>query len=121
MFGGTYGAGNYAMSGRSYNPNFLFSWPTAKIAVMGAEQAAKTLTSIKTAKMSNLSEEKVDEIYNEIKKDYDIQSDSRYAAARLWVDEIIFPNETRSKLTYALDVISNINSISKPNYGVLQV
>ena len=121
VIGGSYGAGNYAMSGRSYNPNFLFSWPTAKIAVMGAEQAAKTLTSIKTAKMSNLSEEKVDEIYNEIKKDYDIQSDSRYAAARLWVDEIIFPNETRSKLTYALDVISNINSISKPNYGVLQV
>ena len=121
VIGGSYGAGNYAMSGRSYNPNFLFSWPTAKIAVMGAEQAAKTLTSIKTAKMSNLSEEKVDEIYNEIKKNYDIQSDSRYAAARLWVDEIIFPNETRSKLTYALDVISNINSISKPNYGVLQV
>ncbi len=121
VIGGSYGAGNYAMSGRSYKPNFLFSWPTAKIAVMGAEQAAKTLTSIKTAKMSNLSEEKVDEIYNEIKKDYDIQSDSRYAAARLWIDEIIFPNETRSKLTYALDVISNINSISKPNYGVLQV
>jgi 3-methylcrotonyl-CoA carboxylase beta subunit len=121
VIGGSYGAGNYAMSGRSYNPNFLFSWPTAKIAVMGADQAAKTLTSIKTAKMSNLSEEKVDEIYNEIKKDYDTQSDSRYGAARLWVDEIIFPNETRFKLTYALDVISNIKNISKPNYGVLQV
>ena len=121
VIGGSYGAGNYAMSGRSYNPNFLFSWPTAKIAVMGADQAAKTLTSIKTAKMSNLSEEKVDEIYNEIKKDYDTQSDSRYGAARLWVDEIIFPNETRSKLAYALDVISNIKNISKPNYGVLQV
>tara|TARA_Y100001970_G_scaffold5943_1_gene6696 strand:+ start:7780 stop:9435 length:1656 start_codon:yes stop_codon:yes gene_type:complete len=121
VIGGSYGAGNYAMSGRSYNPNFLFSWPTAKIAVMGADQAAKTLTSIKTAKMSNLSEEKIDEIYNEIKKDYDTQSDSRYGAARLWVDEIIFPNETRSKLAYALDVISNIKNISKPNYGVLQV
>ena len=121
VIGGSYGAGNYAMSGRSYNPNFLFSWPTAKIAVMGADQAAKTLTSIKTAKMSNLSDEKVEEIYNEIKLDYEAQSDSRYAAARLWVDEIIFPNETRNKLTYALEVISNIKDISKPNYGVLQV
>ena len=121
VVGGSYGAGNYAMSGKSYNPNFLFSWPTAKIAVMGAEQAAKTLTSIKTAKMSNISEEKVEEIYNEIKTDYEKQSDSRYGAARLWVDEIIFPNETRMKLTYALDVISNIKNIKNPNYGVLQV
>lgn len=121
VVGGSYGAGNYAMSGKSYNPNFLFSWPTAKIAVMGAEQAAKTLTSIKTAKMSNISDEKVEEIYNEIKTDYEKQSDSRYGAARLWVDEIIFPNETRMKLTYALDVISNIKNIKNPNYGVLQV
>ena len=109
------------MSGRSYNPNFLFSWPTAKIAVMGADQAAKTLTTIKTAKMSNLSKEKIDEIYNGIKKDYETQSDSRYGAARLWVDEIIFPNESRDKLSYALEVISNIKDISKPNYGVFQV
>jgi 3-methylcrotonyl-CoA carboxylase beta subunit len=121
VIGGSYGAGNYAMSGRSYNPNFLFSWPTAKIAVMGAEQAAKTLTSIKTAKMTNLSNEKIDEIYNEIKKSYEDQSDSRYGAARLWVDEIIFPNETRNKLSYALDVIYNIKEIDNPNYGVLQV
>ena len=121
VIGGSYGAGNYAMSGRSYNPNFLFSWPTAKIAVMGADQAAKTLTTIKTAKMSNLSKEKIDEIYNGIKKDYEAQSDSRYGAARLWVDEIIFPNESRDKLSYALEVISNIKDISKPNYGVFQV
>ncbi len=121
VVGGSYGAGNYAMSGRSYSPNFLFSWPTAKIAVMGADQAAKTLTNIKTAKMSNLSDEKVEEIYNEIKENYETQSDSRYAAARLWVDEIILPNETRDKLTYALEVISNIRDIEKPNYGVLQV
>ena len=88
---------------------------------MGADQAAKTLTNIKTAKMSNLSDEKVEEIYNEIKENYETQSDSRYAAARLWVDEIILPNETRDKLTYALEVISNIRDIEKPNYGVLQV
>ena len=119
--GGSYGAGNYAMSGRSFNSNFLFTWPSAKIAVMGSEQAAKTLTSIKTAKMSNLSEEKKEEIFNEIKASYDKQSDARYAAARMWTDEIIFPNETRNKISYALSIISNIKSINKPNYGVLQV
>ena len=88
---------------------------------MGSEQAAKTLTSIKTAKMSNLSEEKKEEIFNEIKASYDKQSDARYAAARMWTDEIIFPAETRSKISYALSIISNIKSINKPNYGVLQV
>ena len=121
VIGGSYGAGNYAMSGRSYNPNFLFSWPSAKIAVMGADQAAKTLTQIKTAKMGNLSEEKKNEIYNEIKKEYLKQSESTYAAARLWIDEIILPSETRDKLIYTLDIINNIKSIEKPNYGVLQV
>tara|TARA_Y100001936_G_C16086617_1_gene682229 strand:+ start:8 stop:1495 length:1488 start_codon:yes stop_codon:yes gene_type:complete len=121
VIGGSYGAGNYAMSGRAYNPNFLLAWPSAKIAVMGADQAAKTLTHIKTAKMGNLSDEKVEQIYSEIKKDYEMQSDSRYAAARLWVDEIIMPHETREKLAYALDIISNINDIAKANYGVLQV
>ena len=121
VVGGSYGAGNYAMSGRSFNSNFLFTWPSAKIAVMGAEQAAKSLTSIKTAKMSNLSDEKKEEIFTEIKNSYDKQSDARYAAARLWTDEIILPNETREKLSYALSVISNINNIDKPNYGVLQV
>ena len=121
VIGGSYGAGNYAMSGRAYNPNFLLAWPSAKIAVMGADQAAKTLTHIKTAKMGNLSDEKVEQIYSEIKKDYEMQSDSRYAAARLWVDEIIMPHETREKLAYALDIISNINDIPKANYGVLQV
>ncbi len=121
VIGGSYGAGNYALSGRSYNPNFLFSWPSAKIAVMGADQAAKTLTQIKTAKMGNLSEEKKNEIYNEIKDEYLKQSESTYAAARLWIDEIILPSETRDKLIYTLDIINNIKSIDKPNYGVLQV
>ena len=121
VIGGSYGAGNYAMSGRSYNPNFLFAWPSAKIAVMGADTAAKTLTQIKTAKMGNLSDEKINEIYNEIKNEYLKQSEVTYAAARLWIDEIILPNETRNKLIYALNVINKIEDIKKPNYGVLQV
>jgi len=121
VIGGSYGAGNYAMSGRSYDPNFLFAWPSAKIAVMGADTAAKTLTQIKTAKMGNLSDEKINEIYNEIKNEYLKQSEVTYAAARLWVDEIILPNETRDKLIYALNIINKIKNIKKPNYGVLQV
>ena len=121
IVGGSYGAGNYAMSGRSYDSNFLFAWPSAKIAVMGADTAAKTLTQIKTAKMGNLSDEKINDIYNEIKDEYLKQSEITYAAARLWVDEIILPNETRDKLIYALDTINKINKIKKPNYGVLQV
>ena len=121
VIGGSYGAGNYAMSGRSYEPNFLFAWPSAKIAVMGADTAAKTLTQIKTAKMGNLSEEKINEIYNQIKNEYLKQSEVTYAAARLWIDEIILPNETRDKLIYALNIINKIKDIEKPNYGVLQV
>jgi len=121
VIGGSYGAGNYAMSGRSYNPNFLFSWPGSKIAVMGADQAAKTLTHIKTAKMGNLSDEKINSIYNEIKLEYEKQSDCKYAAARLWVDEIIFPHETRNKIISALEIINNIDEIKDAKYGVLQV
>ena len=121
VIGGSYGAGNYAMSGRSYDSNFLFAWPSAKIAVMGADTAAKTLTQIKTAKMGNLSDEKINEIYNQIKNEYLKQSEVTYAAARLWIDEIILPNETRDKLIYALNIINKIENIEKPNYGVLQV
>ena len=88
---------------------------------MGAEQAAKTLTQIKTAKMGNLSDDKINEIYNEIKDEYLKQSEVSYAAARLWIDEIILPSETREKLIYALNVINKISSIKKANYGVLQV
>jgi len=79
------------------------------------------VTQIKTAKMGNLSKEKVEEIYNEIKNEYIKQSECKYAAARLWIDEIILPEETRNKLIYALDIINNIKHIKKANYGVLQV
>ena len=121
VIGGSYGAGNYAMSGRSYDSNFLLAWPSAKIAVMGADQAAKTLTHIKTIKMGNVSDEKIDSIYKEIKDEYEKQSECKYAAARLWVDEIILPSETRNKLIEALNIIDNIDEIKDPNYGVLQV
>tara|TARA_B100000401_G_scaffold392788_1_gene300267 strand:- start:133 stop:1776 length:1644 start_codon:yes stop_codon:yes gene_type:complete len=121
VIGGSYGAGNYAMSGRAYNPRFLFAWPTAKIAVMGGEQAAKVLYNIKISKLGNISDDEKKKIYDDIKSTYDKQSDILYGAARMWVDEVINPLDTRFFLIRSLDVISNQNKISKPNYGVLQV
>ena len=122
VIGGSYGAGNYAMSGRAYNPRFLFAWPTAKIAVMGGEQAAKVLYNIKISKLGKISEDDKKKIYDDIKNAYDKQSDILYGAARMWVDEVINPLDTRFYIKRSLDVISNQkNQISKPNYGVLQV
>ncbi len=121
VIGGSYGAGNYALSGRAYSPRFMFSWPSSKIAVMGGDSAAKTLSQIKLSKMGDVSEEIKNNLYNEIKTIYDKQSDSRYAAARLWVDEIINPADTRSALVRSLEIISNQTSIPSPNFGVLQV
>ena len=121
IIGGSYGAGNYAMSGRAYRPRFMFAWPSSKLAVMGGEQAAKTMTDIKISKMGKMEDKQVEEIFNTLKTRYDKQSDPRYAAARLWTDMIINPIETREKLIYALDVINNQDKIPAPNFGVLQV
>ena len=109
------------MSGKSYNPSFIYAWPTAKIAVMGGEQAAKTLYDIKISKMANLSDEEKSKIFNDIKNNYDKQSDIRYGAARLWVDDIIDPEDTRYVLIRSLKIINNRNQIKKANYGVFQV
>ena len=121
IIGGSYGAGNYAMSGRAYRPRFMFAWPSSKLAVMGGEQAAKTMTDIKISKMGRMEDKQVEEIFNTLKTRYDKQSDPRYAAARLWTDMIINPIDTREKLIYALDVINNQDKIPAPNFGVLQV
>ena len=121
IVGGSYGAGNYAMSGRAYNPRFMFAWPSAKISVMGGAQAAKTLTEIQVSKMNNVDEEVKKEIFNKIKNRYDKQSDPRYAAARLWVDEIIDPRETRKIIIECLDVVRNEGTIPNAIYGALQV
>jgi len=121
ILGGSYGAGNYAMSGRAYNPRFLYAWPSAKIAVMGGEQAAKTLSTIKLSKMNNVSDEAKEEIFNEIKDRYSKQSNPRYAAARLWIDEIISPIDTRRIIIESLEVVKNEGEIKNANYGALQV
>ena len=121
VIGGSYGAGNYAMSGRAYNPRFLFAWPSAKIAVMGGDQAAKVLCSIRISKLGKISDKEKEKIYNDIKKSYDKQSNILYGAARMWVDEVINPIDTRYVIIRSLDVIANQNEIDNANYGVLQV
>ncbi len=121
VVGGSYGAGNYAMSGRAYNPQFLFAWPTAKIAVMGGEQAAKVLYNIKISKLGNINDEQKQKIFNDIKINYDKQSDILYGAARLWVDEVINPKDSRFYLIRALEIVSNQMNVDNASYGVIQV
>ena len=121
VVGGSYGAGNYAMSGRAYSPRFLYAWPTAKIAVMGGAQAANVLADIRLAKEKDVTPEKRKAIVDEIKGIYKKQSDPRYAAARLWVDEIIDPPKTRQVLIRSLEVCANQPRLPAPNFGILQV
>ena len=121
IVGGSYGAGNYAMSGKAYDPSFIFAWPNSKIAVMGGDQAAKTLTSLKISKLGKISTEEKNSIYKDIKDAYDKQSKITYGAARLWVDEIIEPKDTRLILIRSLKIVNNSNKNKKPNYGVFQV
>ena len=113
IIGGSYGAGNYAMCGKAYNPNFIYAWPNAKIAVMGGEQAANTLTSIKLSKVGVISNEEKKNIANDIKLKYKTKSDIKYGAARLWVDEIIHPDDTRLTIIRSLEIINNIKSVYK--------
>tara|TARA_R110000868_G_scaffold304437_19_gene565358 strand:+ start:12998 stop:14617 length:1620 start_codon:yes stop_codon:yes gene_type:complete len=125
VIGNSYGAGNYAMCGRAYDPRFMYAWPTANIAVMSGASAAKTLLQIKIASMKKkgeeVSEEKQAELMKEITDSYNKQTDVRYAASRLWVDEIIHPVETRARISNALEC-ANLNPvIEEYKTGVIQV
>ncbi len=112
IIGGSFGAGNYAMCGKAYAPNFIYAWPNAHYAVMGGAQAANTLAGIKIKQMERggrqLSAEDRNKIIDEIKAAYQDQSTAQYAAARLWVDEIILPAETRDRLILSLEAV-NLN------------
>ncbi len=105
--GGSYGAGNYAMAGRAFDPRFLFMWPNARIGVMGGEQAARVLTQLKKAKnkeeVDNQSEEK---LYSQIKARYDDESSALYSTSRIWDDGIIDPAATRKILSIVLQIVS---------------
>lgn len=123
--GNSYGAGNYAMCGKAYDPRFIYAWPTAKIAVMGGDQAAKTLLQIQVAalkaKGQEVSQEAEEKLFSDIRQRYEQQTNPYYAAARLWVDAVIDPAETRRLVTEAI-AAANCNGIIPPfKTGVLQV
>lgn len=124
IIGGTFGAGNYAMCGKGYAPNFIYAWPSAKYAVMGGNQAANTLLDIKIKQMERsghqLDDAEKQELLKSIKATYTEQTDPKYGAARLWIDEIILPEETRERLIGALKAVSHNTKMDKFNPGVLQ-
>ena len=122
--GNSYGAGNYAMNGKAYDPRLIVAWPSAKIAVMGGEQAAKTLLQIQVSSLKAKGEviepEKEKELLDRIMKRYEAQTTPYYAAARLWVDAIIDPRHTRQIISQGIEAANNA-PIEKPfNPGVLQ-
>ncbi|MFZ4102231.1 MAG: acyl-CoA carboxylase subunit beta [Sphingobacterium thalpophilum] len=124
VIGNSYGAGNYAMCGKAYDPRLIYAWPSAKIAVMGGQQAAKVLLQIQEASLKAkgefISKEKEDELLNEIKDRYDSQTTPYYAASRLWVDGIIDPLETRKVISMGIEA-ANQSPIEKIfNPGILQ-
>lgn len=123
--GGSFGAGNYAMNGKAYAPRFLFAWPSAKYAVMSGNAAAKTLMDIQLAALKRSGHQPDDEelqrMYDEVKAKYDTELDPRYAASRLWVDEIIQPNDTRNRLIRALEACAQNPTQEEFKVGVFQV
>jgi 3-methylcrotonyl-CoA carboxylase beta subunit len=124
ILGGSFGAGHYAMCGKAYDPRFMFAWPTAKYAVMSGDSAANTLVEIKIRQLERggkqLSDEEKKELYDSVKQTYDGQTDPRYGAARLWIDKIIDPMETRDALTTALEAAALNPDVPEFKVGVLQ-
>jgi 3-methylcrotonyl-CoA carboxylase beta subunit len=125
VIGNSYGAGNYAMCGKAYDPRFIYAWPTAKIAVMGGEQAAKTLLQIQVAGMkakgTTVSPEDEKKLLDEIKGRYLKQTTPYYAAARLWVDEIIDPVSTRQVISEGITAAAHNPDLLHFMTGVFQV
>jgi acetyl-CoA carboxylase carboxyltransferase component len=125
MVGNSYGAGNYAMCGKAYDPRFIYAWPTAKIAVMGGEQAAKTMLQIQVAGMKakglEVGEEEEKKLLQTITDNYTRQTKPEYAAARLWVDAIIDPGQTRKYISEGIKAADHNPEIPEFKTGVFQV
>ena len=123
--GGSYGAGNYAMCGKAFDPRFIFAWPTARYAVMGSAQAANTLLDINVIALKRAGQtpddDELEQLRQKIVDSYEEQTDVRYAAARGWVDEIIEPAQTRSALVTALEIATRHADDEPFRTGVLQV
>lgn len=122
--GNSYGAGNYAMCGKAYDPRFIFAWPTAKLAVMGGEQASKTLLEIRLNQMErdgrHISDEEKQNLLHTIQQRYEEQMSPYYAAARLWVDAIIDPAQTRNVVSHCIEIANSNPEIPPFRTGVLQ-
>jgi acetyl-CoA carboxylase carboxyltransferase component len=124
IMGNSYGAGNYAMCGKAYDPRLIVGWPTAEIAVMGGEQAAKVLLQIELSSLKSkgekISKEKEKELFSAIKKKYDAQIKPYYAASRLWLDAIIDPKDTRKWISIGIEAANNNPITEDYKTGVLQ-
>lgn len=124
VLGNSYGAGNYAMCGKAYDPRLIVAWPTAEIAVMSGAAAAKTLLQIEVAtlkaKGEEITEERENELFHKIKSKYDEQISPYYAASRLWVDAIIDPVDTRKVLSLGLEMANHAKPTKRYNVGAIQ-
>ncbi|MDA0793002.1 MAG: acyl-CoA carboxylase subunit beta [Bacteroidetes bacterium] len=125
VLGNSFGAGNYAMCGRAFDPRFMVAWPTAKIAVMGGSQASDVLWQIEKASLIKVNQEinqqKEDDLKNNILKRYKEKTEILYAASQLWVDAIIDPVETRKWISTGIEIANEAPSNEKFNMGILQV
>jgi acetyl-CoA carboxylase carboxyltransferase component len=125
VMGNSYGAGNYAMCGKAYDPRLIVGWPTAQVAVMGGAQAAKVLLQIEVASLKAkgevITKEAEDELYNKIKDRYDSQISPYYAAARLWLDAVIDPLDTRKWISMGIEAANNAPAERAYSTGVIQV
>jgi 3-methylcrotonyl-CoA carboxylase beta subunit len=124
VIGGSYGAGNYSMCGRAYSPRFLWMWPNAKISVMGGEQAASVLATVKRDQLEGRGEEwsaaAEEEFKSPVREQYDTQGNAYYATARLWDDGVIDPAQTRTVVGLALTACGNA-PLGEPGYGVFRM
>lgn len=125
IIGNSYGAGNYAMCGKAYDPRLIVAWPSAELAVMSGNSAAKVLLQIETASMKKkgetITKEQEDELFKRIKDRYDEQVSPYYAAARIWTDGIIDPLDTRTWISMGIEAANHAPIEKKFNLGVLQV
>jgi acetyl-CoA carboxylase carboxyltransferase component len=125
ILGGSFGAGNYALCGKAYDPRFIFAWPSARCAVMGADQATSTLLDVTVKSLERqghqIDADELAALRDKVKGDYDRQMDVRYGAARGWVDAVIDQTETREILTFALSVATRHAEIEPFRLGVYQV
>ena len=121
VIGGSYGSGNYALCGKAFDPRFIFAWPGARYAVMGASQASDVVFNILARNAKERTPEELDALRERVKAAYSEQTDIRYGAARGWVDAIIQPDETRAVLARALGLATRPAPKASFHTGVLQV